>query len=187
MAPSQDPDGIRATGQSDDADEKQVPLGDTSESPPGHEDSETDTVSHHDDEHSRDGEPDEKSRHSHDKTEEHHDPGAEGPEGLDTGAVADSPTHTPPRSPTRSRASSARSRPLTIVPRAKRRGLFATLTVIPEVERPYDYSRKTKWTITAIVALAAAGGPIGSNLMYRMYCLAQDLQRCYCCSSGTCG
>lgn len=173
MAPSQDQDSVHATGQSDGADEKRLPLGETSESLPEHDDSETDTISRHDDEHSRDGEVDEKSRHSHDETEEHHDPEPEGPEGLNIGVVTDPPTLTPARSRTQSRASSARSRPLTIVPRAKRRGLFASLTVIPEVERPYDYSRKTKWTITAIVALAAAGGPIGSNLMYRMDCLAR--------------
>lgn len=70
---------------------------------------------------------------------------------------------------TQSRTSSTRSRALTIVPRAKRRGLFAQFCIIPEVERPYDYSRKTKWTITLIVALAAAGGPLGSNLLYRKY------------------
>ncbi|KAF3761117.1 MFS general substrate transporter [Cryphonectria parasitica EP155] len=99
------------------------------------------------------------------KLEEHHDPEAVGPEGLNTGVLID-PDTLAAQSRTHSRASSTRSRPLVIVPRAKRRGLFATLVLIPEVERPYDYSRKTKWTITAIVALVAAGGPIGSNLMY---------------------
>lgn len=172
MAPSQDQDSVHATSRSDSADEKQAPLGETSESLPDHDGSETETISHHD-ERSRDGEADEKSRPSHDETEEHHDPEPEGSEGLNIGVITNPPTLTPARSRTQSRASSARSRPLTIVPRAKRRGLFATLTVIPEVERPYDYSRKTKWTITAIVALAAAGGPIGSNLMYRMDCLAR--------------
>lgn len=80
-------------------------------------------------------------------------------------------TANPARRPSRaqSRTSSTRSRALTIVPRSKRRGLFAQFCIIPEVERPYDYSRKTKWTITLIVALAAAGGPLGSNLLYRKY------------------
>ncbi|KAH6845004.1 major facilitator superfamily domain-containing protein [Chaetomium sp. MPI-CAGE-AT-0009] len=50
------------------------------------------------------------------------------------------------------------------VPRAQRRGLLARLTVIPEVEQPYKYKNKTKWTITAIVALAAAGAPMGSGI-----------------------
>ncbi|KAH8652360.1 major facilitator superfamily transporter multidrug resistance [Xylariales sp. PMI_506] len=65
-----------------------------------------------------------------------------------------------------SRASSARSRPLSIVPRTKRRGLFAQLAMIPEVDRPYDYSNKTKWTITVIVAMAAAAAPMGSAIFY---------------------
>src|SRR5690242_2734465 len=41
-----------------------------------------------------------------------------------------------------------------IVPRSQRRGLLGRLTVLPEVERPYEYNNKTKWMITAIVALA---------------------------------
>lgn len=137
---------------------------------PAHDDSETDTASHHrDDDDDDEDEGHHKSRHSlDDEADQHHDPLPEGPEGLNTGMMADTEAP-PPRSRTQSRASSTRSRPLTVVPRAERRGLFAQLTLIPEVERPYDYSRKTKWTITAIVALAAAGGPIGSNIMYRKY------------------
>jgi hypothetical protein len=53
------------------------------------------------------------------------------------------------------------------VPRSQRRGLLARLTVIPEVEQPYKYKNKTKWTITAIVALAAAGAPMGSGIFLR--------------------
>lgn len=105
--------------------------------------------------------------------EEHHDPEPEGPEGLNIGFPPDreaglaAGTGTRTRTRSRSRASSARSRPLSVVPRRKRRGLFAQFALIPEVDRPYDYSRKTKWIITTIVALAAAGGPIGSNIFYR--------------------
>lgn len=103
-----------------------------------------------------------------DEDEEHHDPEPEGPEGLNLGFPPDSEAAaTQVRS--HSRASSARSRPLVIVPRRERRGLLAQFVLIPEVERPYDYSRRTKWTITTIVALAAAGGPLGSNIFYRMY------------------
>ncbi|KAJ0120096.1 MFS multidrug resistance transporter [Diaporthe amygdali] len=118
------------------------------------------------------GEVDEKSRHSIGQDEEddddeehsqHHDPEPEGPEGLNTGFPPDTEGGV---SRSHSRASSARSRPLIVVPRKERRGLFAQLALIPEVERPYDYSRKTKWTITTIVAVAAAGGPIGSNIFY---------------------
>lgn len=168
MTLGQEEDDVHAAGESHGAGEKNSTRSSQEhESLPEHDDSEADTISHHDD-NSHDGEVDEKSRRSHEETEEHHDPEPEGPEGLNTGVITDS-LGPPARSRAQSRASSARSRPLTIVPRAKRRGLFARFAVIPEVERPYDYSRKTKWTITAIVALAAAGGPIGSNLMYRMY------------------
>lgn len=168
MAPGQGEDGAYAAGGPHEIDEKNtIPSGEEHESLPEHDDdSDIDSTSHHED-HSHDGEVDEKSRHSDDEAEEHHDPEPEGPEGLNTGVITNT-LGSPTRSRPHSRASSARSRPLTIVPRAKRRGLFARFVLIPEVERPYDYSRKTKWTITAIVALAAAGGPIGSNLMYRM-------------------
>ncbi|KAK3904153.1 hypothetical protein C8A05DRAFT_32077 [Staphylotrichum tortipilum] len=51
------------------------------------------------------------------------------------------------------------------VPRAQRRGILGRFALIPEVERPYDdYKRKTKWTITAVVALAAAAAPMGSGI-----------------------
>ncbi|KAL1878157.1 hypothetical protein Daus18300_002073 [Diaporthe australafricana] len=95
--------------------------------------------------------------------EQHRDPEPEGPEGLNTGIPPDSEDGL---SRSNSRASSARSRPLVIVPRKERRGLFAQFTLIPEVERPYDYSRKTKWMITTLVAVAATGGPMGSNIFY---------------------
>lgn len=67
-----------------------------------------------------------------------------------------------------SRTSSTQSRPLIIVPRSKRRGLFARFTVVPEVERPYDYKGSTKWFITFTVALAGAAAPFGSSVFYRM-------------------
>ncbi|KAI1140316.1 MFS general substrate transporter [Hypoxylon sp. FL0543] len=67
---------------------------------------------------------------------------------------------------TRSQASSVRSRPLSIVPRLKRRGFLAQLTLVPEVERPYEYPNKVKWTITAFIALAACAAPMGSAIFY---------------------
>ncbi|KAI1104474.1 MFS general substrate transporter [Jackrogersella minutella] len=67
---------------------------------------------------------------------------------------------------TRSQASSARSGPLSIVPRLKRRGLLAQLTLIPEVERPYEYPNKIKWAITAFVAMAACAAPMGSSIFF---------------------
>ncbi|KAI1657245.1 MFS general substrate transporter [Daldinia decipiens] len=66
----------------------------------------------------------------------------------------------------RSQASSARSKPLSIVPMLKRRGFLAQLAVIPEVERPYDYPNKVKWTITVFIALAACAAPMGSAIFY---------------------
>jgi hypothetical protein len=70
----------------------------------------------------------------------------------------------------RSKSSSVRSRPLSIVPRHKRRGLLGKFALIPEVDRPHDYKRSTKWTITLIVALAGAAAPIGSAIFLRQYC-----------------
>lgn len=67
----------------------------------------------------------------------------------------------------KSRTSSTRSRALTIVPRSKRRGLLGRFAIVPEVERPFDYKRSTKWFITAVVALAAAAAPMGSAIFLR--------------------
>lgn len=69
----------------------------------------------------------------------------------------------------RSRASTTRSRTLTIVPRAQRRGVLARLTLVPEVERPYEYKNSTKWGITLTIALATAAAPLGSSIFYRMH------------------
>jgi hypothetical protein len=68
---------------------------------------------------------------------------------------------------TKSSSSSTRTRTAIIVPRAKRRGFLARLTVIPEVERPYDYKNRTKWFITFQVAIAAAAAPMGSAILLR--------------------
>ncbi|KAJ3501024.1 hypothetical protein NM208_g17021 [Fusarium decemcellulare] len=65
-----------------------------------------------------------------------------------------------------SRASSTRSRPLSIVPRSKRRGLFGSLTVVPEITYPPDYKSSTKWGLTFIIALATAAAPLGSTVVY---------------------
>ncbi|RDW91362.1 MFS general substrate transporter-64 [Coleophoma crateriformis] len=62
--------------------------------------------------------------------------------------------------------SSVHSSQSNVVPRSQRRGLLGRFTIIPEVERPYEYDRKTKWTITLLVALAAAAGPMGSAIFY---------------------
>jgi len=78
----------------------------------------------------------------------------------------DAQVATPHRS--RSRAqSSTRSiqKDAVVVPRGERRGLFARLAVIPEVTEPHDYSRKRKWMITFVVAVAAAAAPMGSSIV----------------------
>ncbi|KAH6899832.1 major facilitator superfamily domain-containing protein [Thelonectria olida] len=65
-----------------------------------------------------------------------------------------------------SRASSARSRPLSIVPRSQRRGLFGSITLVPEIPYPPDYKKSTKWGLTFIIALATAAAPLGSTVVY---------------------
>lgn len=71
--------------------------------------------------------------------------------------------------PSQSHTSSVQSRPVSIVPRSRRRGLFGRFTIIPEVERPQEYANSTKWLITGIVALAGAAAPMGSAIFFRMY------------------
>jgi hypothetical protein len=81
--------------------------------------------------------------------------------------VLEAAAETPPQK-SKSRSSSVRSRRPTVVPRSKRRGLLGRFSIIPEVDRPHDYTRKTKWLITFIVALAAAAAPLGSAIFYRV-------------------
>lgn len=54
------------------------------------------------------------------------------------------------------------------VPRSQRRGLFARLTILAEVENPKHYSRRVKWYITFVIALAAVAAPLGSSIIFRM-------------------
>jgi hypothetical protein len=87
-------------------------------------------------------------------------------------------TGTPVR-PQSSRASSIFSRSPAIVPRSQRRGLFGRFAIIPEIERAQDYTNKTKWMITAIIALAAAAAPIGAGIFYRKsHCHEQTIDWC---------
>jgi hypothetical protein len=88
--------------------------------------------------------------HDHDREQEH-DPDGE------------------PVRPRSSRASSIFSRSRSVIPRAERRGILGRLAIIPEIERPFDYKNKTKWAITAIIALAAAAAPMGSGIFYRTF------------------
>lgn len=147
--------------------EKIEPVGDSlgpstdriSSTGPEHQDDDTDSEASDHEEAAR--RPDDEKSHMSDEAEAHEDPEG-GPEGLNVNVP---PTQVQSRA--HSYASSTRSRPLSIVPRSKRRGLFGQFAIIPEVDRPYDYSNKTKWTLTTVVALAAAGAPIGSAIFYR--------------------
>jgi hypothetical protein len=52
--------------------------------------------------------------------------------------------------------------PSTVIPRNKRRGLFAQLVIgIPEIDDPIQYSPKTKNVIVFIIAFAAIAAPMG--------------------------
>jgi multidrug resistance protein len=85
---------------------------------------------------------------------------------------SDNPSTDPKGAP-----SKAKSRPTTLsrttsvipdaiyVPRTQRRGLLARFTLIPEVENPYHYPRKTKWFLTFIVAFCAMAAPMGSAIV----------------------
>ena len=57
--------------------------------------------------------------------------------------------------------------PPTEVSRSQRRGLFGRFTVIAEVQEPKHYSRKIKWFITFVIALAAVAAPLGSAIIFR--------------------
>lgn len=50
--------------------------------------------------------------------------------------------------------------------RGQRRGLFSSLTLIPEVATPTSYPNHTKWIITSLIAVAAAAGPMGTSIVY---------------------
>lgn len=52
-----------------------------------------------------------------------------------------------------------------IVPRSRRRGLLARFALIPEVENPEHYARRTKWFLTFIVAFCAMAAPMGSAIV----------------------
>jgi hypothetical protein len=58
----------------------------------------------------------------------------------------------------------------TKVPRSQRRGLFASITILPEVTDPYhQYSYRTKWFIVFVVAYSAAAAPMGSAIFFRTF------------------
>ncbi|KAK5987072.1 MFS transporter OpS2 [Cladobotryum mycophilum] len=97
---------------------------------------------------------DEKQHRDHHKTSEKDVPSTTDI-GVEAGAV---PQRIQSRASTRPGA--------VLVPRSERRGMFSNLTLIPEVERPYDYKDSTKWAITFTIAMAAAVAPLGSSIFY---------------------
>lgn len=53
-----------------------------------------------------------------------------------------------------------------VIPRSKRRGLFAQLVIgIPEIDDPVQYSPRTKNFIVLIIAIAAIAAPMGYDLL----------------------
>lgn len=53
------------------------------------------------------------------------------------------------------------------VPRAERRGLWANLSIVSEVEKPFEYKNGTKWMMTVILAFAAGTSSTGAAIFYR--------------------
>ncbi|KAF8537264.1 putative MFS multidrug resistance transporter [Trichophaea hybrida] len=53
-----------------------------------------------------------------------------------------------------------------VVPRSKRRGLFSSLCIIPEIENPYEYTRISKKLITLVVAVAGSAAPMASAMVF---------------------
>lgn len=54
----------------------------------------------------------------------------------------------------------------TIVPRAARKGLLSSFTIVPEIEDPTTYSPATKRVLVFIVAAAAMSGPTSCGIMF---------------------
>jgi hypothetical protein len=54
-----------------------------------------------------------------------------------------------------------------VVPKPQRRGLFARYALIAEIGDPRQYSHAVKWSITFLVAFAAAAAPMGSAIFFR--------------------
>lgn len=52
-----------------------------------------------------------------------------------------------------------------IVPIKERRGLLASVCVVPEVTDPRDYPSNIKWFLTGVVSLAAMAAPLGTSIM----------------------
>ncbi|OQE15835.1 hypothetical protein PENFLA_c030G04540 [Penicillium flavigenum] len=71
--------------------------------------------------------------------------------------------HDPENSPRLERQLTELGPPVKVA-RLKRRGLFGQLALVAEVENPKTYTRRMKWFITFVVALAGATAPMGSAI-----------------------
>ncbi|WPB08194.1 uncharacterized protein RHO25_012858 [Cercospora beticola] len=62
------------------------------------------------------------------------------------------------------------------VPRGERRGLWANLSIVSEVEKPSEYKNGTKWMMTVILAFAAGTSSTGAAIFYpALRPVAEDL------------
>ena len=85
---------------------------------------------------------------------------------ISTGS--ESTTHEPITEDTEAQQRSdglAKKAPLRIVPRSQRRGLLGRFGLIAEVENPRDYSNRTKWILTTVVAFSGVCAPLGSTVL----------------------
>ena len=71
--------------------------------------------------------------------------------------------------PAQSSTANTSSRGPVIVPKSQRRGWFGRLVIIPEVEEPKDYDRRTKWFITFVIAMGAIAAPFASSIILRRF------------------
>lgn len=53
------------------------------------------------------------------------------------------------------------------IPAPMRTGFLSFLVIIPPIANTTHYSRRTKWMLTIVVALAALAAPLGSNILLR--------------------
>ncbi|PYH98408.1 hypothetical protein BO71DRAFT_426055, partial [Aspergillus ellipticus CBS 707.79] len=53
-----------------------------------------------------------------------------------------------------------------VVPRSQRRGLFAQVTLVAEIENSRTFSRPKKWMLTAMVSFASLIAPMGSSIFF---------------------
>lgn len=55
------------------------------------------------------------------------------------------------------------------IPVPIRTGFLSSLVIIPPIANTTHYSRRTKWMLTIVVALAALAAPLGSNILLRKW------------------